>query len=434
MSSILKPTIRKLVYFVIAYHICWLMLLQNPTIRELRARSNVDNLVVYNALGRQHDLALVEHSRRNVFKPGEWDCVAFMFGKGERIPDDDKHLSILRDELNCSISRSSHMTWDWGTFLQYISPTFVSNYDYVALVLDDMFIPDRGERKVDPTKLIGQMKKHNIDVMSPSIMGDSHGFRQVAIDGNVDGCLMEVDMIETFVQLFSREAWDCYYNMLQFTGGRGWCYDICFQSQCPHLRMAQDFSMRAMHMDKWVVELEYKLPEDEIIGTNLTHWKAKPKVAENEFLKTIDKNICEALGCDKTVKKSMKKLSCDSHFQRAESKPKSKKEASMNIEHTASKPKSKEEAPMTKPEDTSPDDTSPDDTPEGDYTPKFAKDIDETESTQLNDSKPALDSLLDKPEIQESEENVEENFDKDLEAEETEASIDLKEKNVESTK
>ena len=130
--TITKRNIKRLLLFVIVYHVAWLAFFKIPTMRELRARSTSDNLVVYNALGRQQNLTLVEHSRRNIFKPDEWDCVAFMFGKGDRIPDDDEHLVVLRDELGCSISRTPSVTWDWGTFLQYISPTFVSNYDYIA--------------------------------------------------------------------------------------------------------------------------------------------------------------------------------------------------------------------------------------------------------------------------------------------------------------
>ena len=350
--TITKRNIKRLLLFVIVYHVAWLAFFKIPTMRELRARSTSDNLVVYNALGRQQNLTLVEHSRRNIFKPDEWDCVAFMFGKGDRIPDDDEHLVVLRDELGCSISRTpSSITWDWGTFLQYISPTFVSNYDYIALVLDDVFIPDRGSRAVNPNKLIKDMKTHNIDVMSPSIMGYSHGLRQVALDESVDGCLMEVDMLETFVQLFTRDAWECYFNMLHFTGGKGWCYDLCFQSQCPDFRMAQDFSMRAMHMDKWVVELNFELPKGEVIGTNLTDWKPKPKVAENEYLEKANMKVCEELGCDRRISKELRAISCPFPEAKGGDSASKPEHPAPQIDDSASKPDS---APQPKPKPTVP--------------------------------------------------------------------------------
>ncbi len=318
-----RVSIKRLFYFVCIYHVAWLVFIKNPTVRELRGRSRTDNLVVYNALGHHHNLALVEHSRRNIFKPKKWDCVAFLSGVGgDKIPDDEEFLVTLRDELGCSISRPNGVVaWDWGTFLQFITPTFVSNYDYVALVLDDVFIPDRGNRAIDPKKMIQDMEKYGIDVMSPSILGDSHGLRQVAIDEGVDGCLMEVDMIDSFVQLFTRDAWECFFNMLAFTDGKGWCYDTCFQSQCPDFKMAQNFQMRAMHMDKWVVELNYNLPVEEVAETNLTDWKAKPRDSENEHFEKPELKVCGDLGCERKVSKAMRKISCPSSGRKKEKLP-----------------------------------------------------------------------------------------------------------------
>ena len=122
----------------------------NATKQDEGSRSTAKNLVVFNALGKINNLPLVEHSRRTIFQPDKWDCVAFMFAKEDRIPNNDTHIKQLRDELGCTITRTPGVMW--GNFLQYISPTFVSNYDHVALVLDDMFIPDQGLHAVDVEK------------------------------------------------------------------------------------------------------------------------------------------------------------------------------------------------------------------------------------------------------------------------------------------
>ena len=58
----------------------------------------------------------------------------------------------------------------WGNFLQYIFPTFVSNYDHIALVLDYMFIPYQGLHEVDVEDMIKNMAKYDIQVMSPGIV------------------------------------------------------------------------------------------------------------------------------------------------------------------------------------------------------------------------------------------------------------------------
>ena len=224
------------------------------------------------------------------------------------VDDEDEHMTSLQGELECTISRPSGETR--GDFLQYITPTFVSNYDYVSLVLGDIFVPDRGPRAINAKSLLEQMQTHDVQIMSPSILGDTHGFRQVARDNDADGCLMEVNMVETHVQIFTRDAWECYYKMLHFTGGKGWCYDTCLKSQCPHLRMAQDFSMRAWHMDKRMKDL----PKDEIFGTNLTDWR-EPNLEEYDYFDQAKPNsaICDRLGCNKTISMEMKVISCPSN-------------------------------------------------------------------------------------------------------------------------
>ncbi len=332
-------TIKLFLCFICLYQLALFDYIQSPTIRarDLRERSKLDNLVVYNSLGRQHNLALVEHSRRNVFKKEEWDCVAFMFGTEERIPDNDEYLITLRDELGCSISRTPGV--QWGNFLQFVTPTFVSNYDYVALVLDDIFIPDRGKGIVNPNKMIENMKKFSIDVMSPSIVADGHGLREVAKRKGFDGCLMEVDMIETFVQFFSRDAWECYYKMLHYTGGKGWCYDLCFQSQCPDLRMAQDFSMISWHMDKGVAEL----PRGGVLGTNLTEWKPEPSIKMSSSAVQSRWNVCDRLGCDRNFSYGMRKISCPDDLVANESATKPK--SAINSDDPSLRPHPKDSSP-----------------------------------------------------------------------------------------
>jgi hypothetical protein len=258
--------------------------------QDKRSRSTAKKLVVFNALGKKHNLPLVEHARRTIFKPAKWDCVAFMFAKENRISDDDPHLHRLQDELGCTIVRTPGVMW--GTFLQYVSPTFVSNYDHVALVLDDMFIPDQGPHAVDVNKMIRNMAKHDIQVMSPGIVGDTYKLIENAEKEGLDGCIGEVQFIETYVQLFTRDAWTCYYNMLHYSGSKGWCYDACFKSQCPDFRLGQDFSMLAWHMDRELTEL----PKAEILGTDLVDWKPEEPIVENGYQEIDGMKICERLG------------------------------------------------------------------------------------------------------------------------------------------
>ncbi len=271
--------------------------------------TSIKKLLVFNTLGKVHNLALVEHARRHVFKPDEWDCVAFMFAREDRIPDDDHHLINLKEELGCTIIRKPGTFW--GDFLQFIVPTFVNNYEYLALVLDDIFFPVQGEDIVNVTKLIQNMQVHDVDVIQPGIVGDTHGYIQRSIDENLDRCFVEVNFIETFVQIFSRAAWECYYKMLHYTGSRGWCYDVCFKSQCPHLKFGQDFSMKAWHMDRDI----RKLPEGRLDGTDLTDYKPETTVTTDGYLDLDKMAICHRYKCPKRDSpdfpiKFMEKITC----------------------------------------------------------------------------------------------------------------------------
>jgi len=274
------------------------------------SRSSNDNLVVFNAIGKRNNLALVEHARRNIFKPDTFDCIAFMFSKEDRIPDNNAFLISLQNELGCSISRTPGLMW--GDFLQFISPTFVSNYDYVALVLDDVFIPNQGPHAVDANKMIENMKQYDIQVMSPGLVGDTYHTLDKASIRGLDRCIAEVDFIETYMQLFTRDAWTCYFKMLHYTGSAGWWYDLTFKDKCPDLRFGQDYLMRIWHMDKNMV----KLPEIETNGLDLVkNWKVEDNPVENS--KKADKYvICKKIGCRPKVefykrrREKIKKIAC----------------------------------------------------------------------------------------------------------------------------
>lgn len=267
------------------------------------SRSVSNNLVVFNALGARENLALVEHNRRKIFKPDEWDCVAFMFANGEEIPDDDVHLKHLKDdELACTVVRKPGQ--HWGDFLQYITPVFVSNYDYVALVLDDVFMPHDGQYAVNTTKLIERMQDHNVASIQPGMVGPTHDFMSIARTKRISQCLVSSTFIETYAQIFTRDAWECYYKMLDYTGGRGWCYDICFKKQCPGFTLAQDLSMRGWHMDKGITEL----PKDELYGANVTDWKPSPRITANGYMALDPTVICRKLQCGVVVDLSL--ISC----------------------------------------------------------------------------------------------------------------------------
>lgn len=246
-------------------------------------------LVVFNALGKVHNLVLVEHARRNVFKPGEWDCVAFMFAKEDRIPKNNENLKKLQNELQCTIPRTPGIFW--GDFLQFMVPVFTSNFDYIALVLDDIFMPIQGQYTVNATKLIERMETYDIDVIQPAIVGDTHSSIKRADGNNMTRCIVEVPAIETYAQIFTKDAWECFYSMLDYDGSRGWCYDLCFKPHCPNLKLAIDFSMQGWHMDRKVT----RLPRKYISGTNVTKWRPELRIKSEGYQDTNGFAVCKRL-------------------------------------------------------------------------------------------------------------------------------------------
>ena len=91
-----------------------------------------------------------------------------MFAKEDCIPNNDPHLKQLRDKLGYTITQTPGVMW--GNFLHYIFPTFMSNYEHISLVLYGMIIPDQGLHEVDVDKMIKNMAKYDIQVMSPGIV------------------------------------------------------------------------------------------------------------------------------------------------------------------------------------------------------------------------------------------------------------------------
>jgi len=281
-----KGMVKKALILVTLFQFVFVVVLtNNPSSRMLLAKSTADKLVVYNAVRGPNNLAFINHSRDTAFPKDEWDCLVYMYAKEDTVPDDDIHLRNLRDKLGCTVPRTPGVMW--VTFLQFITPTLVANYDYIALVLDDVMIPNKGEYAVDPKRMIENMEAHGIQVMTPGIVGDTHGFIQSAEERGLEKCLVEVNYIETFLQLYTRDAWECYYKMLHYTtGNKNWFYDLCYKPQCPDLKLAQDYSMLAYHMNMDAQGIEEERPNEEEIAGAVDGDTAES--IENGFLLSAD--------------------------------------------------------------------------------------------------------------------------------------------------
>jgi len=261
------------------------------TLPHLKEDQHKKNLIVINTIGKRNNLVLMEHARRNIFSRDKWDCIAFMISNEEEVPNDDPYLRALQDELKCSVPRTPFL--HWGDLLHFITPTLVSNYNYVGLLLDDIFIPHEGEKAFKPDVLLERMKRYNIGSIQPSVENDTLGTIKTSRMRGLDECLAMSSIIETYLQFFTPEAWQCYYSNLHHKGSKGWCYDVCFKKNCPRFILAQDFTMKVFHMDRKTERLPYH-DKSVVVPANM-EWKPGEPLQSN--YKDLDYfATCESCG------------------------------------------------------------------------------------------------------------------------------------------
>ena len=177
------------------------------------------NLVIVNAVGQRSNLPLNVHAMDNHFSQDDWDCILFMYMNETVIPDDDDNLWKLQQEERCAVIRTPGIPW--GVFLQFLPPLLVNQYEYIAVLLDDIYLPRQGKRPINVPRLLSQMQTHNLSSITPGIVSDNHRVLNPNKHKDYQDCLVEVKFIETFFQIFTLPAWKCFYNLLHYKGGRG---------------------------------------------------------------------------------------------------------------------------------------------------------------------------------------------------------------------
>ena len=227
------------------------------------------NLLVIDAVGRQSNLQYNVHAVQHHFHHDDWECLVFLYVHQTVIPDDDDDLEKLRTTYKCTIVRTPGVSW--GTFLQFLPPMLTNQFQHIAIMLDDTYLPTKGDRPINIPRLLETMQIHNISSMSPAIIGDSHGVFEPPDHGG--NCVREIGFIETYVQIFTTEAWQCYYSMLHHDGARGWCYDLCFRGVCG-VKLAVDNSQAAFHLERSLQYIPQGLKEEES-GLNFTKQSAR---------------------------------------------------------------------------------------------------------------------------------------------------------------
>lgn len=220
------------------------------------------NLLIVNAIG--DSLVRLYNVERNVARHfdtrregGRWDCLVNSYGS---LSNED--LSCIMQY--CEVQRQHNQ---WGGFLLTAIPTLIQHYAHVALLLDDVWLPD----KYDVARDILEMKLHGIDVMSPAVHGSNHAATKY--DRNAKACLWSwpshaPSVLEYYFTVFSAKAWSCFYHSVlqqsMSTSNKGqpesvWgnpsgCgYDTCLPILCPDLKFGIE-----RRSDVWHIEPSFK--------------------------------------------------------------------------------------------------------------------------------------------------------------------------------
>ena len=105
------------------------------------------NLACFVAVGRPGSLPAVLHNIVHHFTEADgWDCRVFVWATTQELPDNEPMLRQIA--ARCTIER--HSGWSWGDFLFAITPALIdeATYAYVALLLDDVWLPSAGATPV----------------------------------------------------------------------------------------------------------------------------------------------------------------------------------------------------------------------------------------------------------------------------------------------
>ncbi|KNC82903.1 hypothetical protein SARC_04823 [Sphaeroforma arctica JP610] len=228
----------------------------------------------------------------------KWDCLVYLY-------EDDIPQEFLNPlEEVCFVHLLPNR--EWGDYLYLISPPFSDKYNHIAIMLDDVYMPATGKRRVDIPEMLYRMERHEISVLGPAIAG-AH---RLTNQPSSEECMYEVNDIEVFMSIYSKAAWRCAWSFMEYWNHSGWCLDICYASLCPAFKQAIDHTMVAYHLPGQKPEkdtTEYDTSSIKRLGGRTLH----DIVGLTDATPTYngEKTLCELNKC-KMEKPQMEKLYC----------------------------------------------------------------------------------------------------------------------------
>tara|TARA_B100000795_G_scaffold234179_1_gene193247 strand:- start:917 stop:2119 length:1203 start_codon:yes stop_codon:yes gene_type:complete len=196
-----------------------------------------------------------------------WDCLGLAWSS-DVLTSNETDVAYFSRRCRIVLRQGAR----WGSLLNLTTPAVTSSYDYIMVMLDDLIAPPS---TFNVSSFVAEARRHNLSRASPTVWGSTFGgpvtawqstgtsyahtaFAQRSCAANGGHCSVRlVTWIETFMTLYTRAAWECYWEMFDDRilhddhGVIGYGYDRCFRMHCRahHARQGVLLNHIIMHTD-----------------------------------------------------------------------------------------------------------------------------------------------------------------------------------------
>lgn len=135
-----------------------------------------------------------------------------------------------------SVFKNCQFVYEKGTlcyfFKKYLTPDYCQNYDYIFPWVDDIGIDD-----FSCTSFLDIFERNELQVAQPALSGISLYSHDITLKNPLPVGRF-TDFVEVMVQVFTREAWVKYWELIEPDKNFwGWGYDYLAKSFCGFHRM-----------------------------------------------------------------------------------------------------------------------------------------------------------------------------------------------------
>jgi hypothetical protein len=177
-------------------------------------RSNIEHIVTKNRDSLKYQI----------------DCLLYGYGTFESQPQWVKDMQKDPNAV-CTFVKVHKQTYVY--FLNSINPLFVSKYDYMTVVVDDVaHYPPYG--KFDLETYFDIIIANDLGYISPSLIG-SYWSREIgprAVNESVNQVGRFVKFIEVQATTFRPDVWNCMHQIIDTEFPSGWGIDLWFWQYC----------------------------------------------------------------------------------------------------------------------------------------------------------------------------------------------------------